>query len=280
MADWVIIAILGGLASNLGNFLFRYLLKEGDDSTAYAWFHEAFRFIFFLIVTIFSFHLVFEIKGLLTLIGLGFIELTAAFFLMKMHSYSHLSISTIISRTRLIWVPIIAYILFKETLKTPEYIGIAVLFIGLSIATSPKRLLADKGQIYAYFSAFTIAMVNIFLKLAASYANTSVIMVFMSLPSVILFPKLMKGAKRRITASLKINLPLKITTGLVNALSMYLLAKAIELGPVSKVTSLYQSMMIASVIAGIIFLNERQDVKKKLIGSLITLVGAILLTNK
>lgn len=279
MSSWILIALLGGLASNLGNFLFRYLLKEGDDATAYAWFHEAFRFIFYVIISIFSFQLFGGVKGIITLLGLGIIEFIAAYILMKMHTYSHLSISTIISRTRLIWVPVIAFFLFNEALRASQYIGIGVLFVGLSVATSPNQIFADKGLKFAYLSALTIALVNIFMKLASPYANTSVLMVFMAFPSVILFPLIMKEPKKRITISLKLNLPMKILAGFVNALSMFLLAKAISLGPVSIVTALYQGMMITSVLAGIFILKERENIGKKIIGSVISLIGVLLLTS-
>lgn len=278
MTNWVIIAIVAGLASNLGNFLFRYLLKEGDDATAYAWFHEAFRLVFFTVISIFSFHLIVDQKGLLLLLGLGIAEFFAAYTLMKMHAYSHLSISTIISRTRLIWVPLIAFILFREALTLPEYLGIGVLFVGLSVASSPKKIITDSGLKYAYLSAFTIALVNISLKLVAPYASTSVVMVFMALPSVLLFPIFMKNGKQRISISSKSRLPLKLLTGLITASATYLLAKAIDLGTVSVVTALYQSMMITSVMAGIFILKEKEDVAKKIVGSLISLVGVFLLT--
>src|SRR6266568_8008515 len=163
MIHWVLIALVAGLASNLGNFLFRYVLREGDDATAYAWFHEAFRLFFFGIISLFSFHLIFDPKGLFYLLCLGVAEFLAAYTLMKMHAYSHLSISTIISRTRLIWVPLIAFILFHEALTLTEYLGIVVLFVGLSVASSPKKIITDKGLKFAYLSAFTIALVNISL---------------------------------------------------------------------------------------------------------------------
>jgi drug/metabolite transporter (DMT)-like permease len=279
MPIWIIIALLAGLASNLANFLFRYLLKDGDDTTSYAWFHQAFRFAFFFWMALFNFRLELGVQSFLALTLLGAAEFIAGLILMKMHAYSHLSISTIISRTRLIWVPIIAFFLFHETLKASEYIGILTLFLGLSIAVSPRKILADKGITFAYLSAFTIALVNIALKNATPHASIPVIMVFAALPSMIALPVCMKNGLARITTSFKINMPLKIITGLVSAGSMYFLTLAISLGPVSKVTALYQGMMIASVLAGIIFLKETEDMGKKIIGSAISIIGVILLTT-
>jgi drug/metabolite transporter (DMT)-like permease len=278
MPSWIFIALLGGLVSNLGNFLFRYLLKEGDDYTAYAWFYQAFRFIFFLIVSIFSFSFVGGIKGILILLVLGLGEISSAYFLMAMHSHSHLSISTIIARTRIIWIPLIAFFVFNETLNTPQYFGIAILFTGLSIAVSPGKILVDKGIKLAFMSSISAAVVNILMKASSDYASPPVLAAAMSLPSVLLFPIFMKNPKKRIVSSLKINLPIKILTGFVNVSSMYLLIKALSLGPAGIVAGLYQSMMITSVVAGIFVLGEKEDIGKKIIGTLITIVGVILLT--
>ena len=279
LAPWIVVAIFAGLASNLGSFFFRHILKDGDDSTAYAWLFEAMRLVIFLLISIFNFRLIFSFSSLLTLVGLGIIELVSVFFMMKMHAYSHLSISTIILRTRLIWIPLIAFILFRESLTLYEYIGIIVLFLGLSIATASKNMSADRGMIYAYITAFTTALVNIYLKLAAPFASTSVIMVFMSLPSVIFFPMVMKSSQFRLKQMCTKNFKTKLLSGFINACSLYLLAAAVAIGPVSKVSAIYQGMMVVSIFAGIIFLHETQNVGKKIIGSIITTIGVLLLTS-
>lgn len=61
---------------------------------------------------------------------------------------------------------------------------------------------------------------------------------------------------------------------MANTLAMY----ALRIGDVSKVTAIYQAMMIVSILAGIVLLGERQDAKKKIVGALITILGVIILT--
>jgi len=51
--DWFVLAILAGISSNIFNTLNRYLLKDGQDGTAYAWGIEFMRLIFFGILAIF-----------------------------------------------------------------------------------------------------------------------------------------------------------------------------------------------------------------------------------
>ncbi len=278
--NWVIIAVLAGVFSNLGSFFFRYLLKDGDDSTAYAWFYELMRLCIFSFIALFSFKLSVDIRSLTMLVILGILEFLAIFFMMKMHAFSHLSVSTIVLRTRLIWIPIIAFFLFHESLSLLEYSGIAILFFGLSIVTSPRKWLVDKGTTFAFIAAFATALVNIALKETSLVASISVAMVFMALPSVILFPLFMKNARKRIKTSLKTNFKLKFLSGIINAAAIYLLALAISFGSVSKVSAIYQGMMIVAVIAGIFILKEKENALRKIIGSVITILGVLLLTIK
>ena len=123
-----------------------------------------------------------------------------------------------------------------------------------------------------------IAINTIMFKLALPYASNSVILVAFCLPSVILFPPLMKDAQSRIIKEAKKNFLFKITGIFANVVSTYLFIWALHKGEVSKVNAIYQSMMILSVLAGIFILKEKQDIFKKLLGSIITIIGVILLT--
>src|SRR5258708_36226215 len=105
------------------------------------------------------------------LLAMGATEFVSVYFYMKMHAYSHLSVSTILSRTRLIWIPLIAFFFIGEHLKITTYIGIIILFIGLIIATAPKKLQFDKGQTYAYLAAFIIAINTVQLKTNTHFAS-------------------------------------------------------------------------------------------------------------
>lgn len=217
-------------------------------------------------------------NSLYLFLSLGVIEVVSIFIFMKMHALTHLSISTIISRTRLIWVPVIMFFLFGQTLNNIEYVGIAVLFLGLSIAVSPHKLLLDKGIVYAYSSAFIAAVLSVAMKSASPVMSTSLILIGMSFAAVIIFPIVMKDAQKRIKAMLKKNLAIKVLASAANTMAMYLYVYALRIGDVSKVTAIYQAMMIVSIVAGIMFLGERQDAKKKLVGAAITIVGVVMLT--
>ena len=118
--NWIFLAAIAGLASNAFAFTSRYLLKDNEDSTAYTWFYEVTRFFVFATIAIFDWKLIITPFSIVIFLLLGLTEWIAGYWYMKMHEHSHLSISSILSRTRLIWVPILAYFILHQRLKTPE----------------------------------------------------------------------------------------------------------------------------------------------------------------
>lgn len=277
--NWLIFAILAGIFSQLFNFLNRYVLKDGDDPMSLGWLAEFARFAVYLLFLPYNFHYDNLFNTFMLLIGLGVINVISVFVFFKMHSFADLSISSIVSRTRLMWVPLIAFFFLGEVLSVNQYIGIAILFTGLSVTVSPHKIFADKGVMYSFLTSIVVAFISVLMKALSPVASTSLIMVFMALPTVILLPLVMNNSINRIKNGLKKNLLLKLLAAGANLLAMFLTLLALKQGgPVSIVSGIYQAMMIISVLAGIIFLNERKDIRKKIIGSVITVVGIILLT--
>lgn len=277
VTDWVIFAIIAGLFSNAFSYFSRLFLKDAGDSTAWAWFFETGRVILFSIVLFFDFYLQPSIKTWVLLALIGLTEFVSVYFYMKMHAYAELSISSILSRSRMVWIPVIAFLLFGEILNTSQYLGILVLFVGLSLAISPKKWFVDRGAVYANIAAVIIALNVVLIKEATPYASAPVLMVAASFPSVFLFPLLMKNPLRRLPGFSRDKFGLKAFSVVMQFLSAYFLVLALQKGEVSIVNSIYQGMMIFAVLAGIIFLKERTNIIKKILGSIVALLGVLLL---
>lgn len=279
-SSWITLAILAGLASNAFNFINRYLLKEQEDSTAYAWFFETIRFIFFVLMAlILDWKIILTPYSLLLFLLLGITEWIAVYWYMKMHEHAHLSISAILSRTRLIWIPIIAFFLIRESLKVPEYVGIIILFVGLTIVVSPKKFFIDKGATNANLSAFMIALNTVITKMALPYGSNSIVNAAITGIPALFFPLTMNDSKNRIKKIFRNNLLLKFLAVGVNIISVYLFTAALRIGDPGKVNAIYQGMLVTSILTGIVFLKERDDIHKKLIGAAVTIVGIILLST-
>ena len=107
---WAMLAALAGLFSNAGNFLFRFILRSKEDPVAFALYSELLRLLLFGIVAVFDWHFVVTAKSLVLVALIGIVETAVIYYIVRMHSLGHLSISTLLSRTRLIWVPLLAFI--------------------------------------------------------------------------------------------------------------------------------------------------------------------------
>lgn len=277
LESWVIIAFISGILSNTSNFLHRFLLKDDQDPTLYTWFLEVVRLLIALLFLAFNFYLIFSWQTVWLLLALGIVEAVSIYIYMKQHAFTALSISTIISRTRLIWTALFAFIFLGEQLSSIAYIGIAILFLGLSIGTAPHKIFIDKGMKYAYSSAILISISNNLFKSASAVASAPVIVTAMAIPTVIGYPLLLKNSRQRIRKFLQIKLFNKTLAALANVGALFFLLWAISLGPVSMVNAIYQGTMIFAILAGIIFLREREDIWQKLIGTVIAFVGILLL---
>lgn len=138
---WLAVAIIAGLFSNLTNFCARFALKKDNDPVSFALSLEISRVLLFGLLTLFDFFIIISWKSIVLLGALGLIESVSIYLFMKMHEYNQLSISSIISRTRMVWVVVLAFIFLGESLQAKQYIGIFILFIGLSIAVPPINFL-------------------------------------------------------------------------------------------------------------------------------------------
>lgn len=276
--QWLILAALAGLASSFFNFLNRVFLKEDEDSTAYAWFYELIRAIVFGGIALFDWHTENSSKTFVILLSLGLIEFVSVFVTMKMHYYSHLSISSVLVRLRMLWIPVIAFLFLHDQLSSSEYLGIIILFFGTSIVSSPAKIMKDKGVRFANIAAFVNALTVILFKSATSIASNSAILFTSTLPALFIFPFMMKDGILRILNSYRKKISIKIIAALSAVASGYFTLFALKIGDPSKVNAVYQSMIIFNVLAGIFILKEKENTGKKILGTLITIVGVVLLS--
>jgi drug/metabolite transporter (DMT)-like permease len=201
--NWLFLIILSGLASNFFNTILRRTLKDGRDSTAYAWWFELFRFIFFVLFTVGLFLCLFLLQSVLVA-HVGSERSRRAHTYMKMHSLTELSISSIITRLRSIWVAILAFAILGERLTLWQYVGVATVVLGTLVVQHSYKLRLDKSMKVAIIFTLASAISTIIMKHTTTYASVTVINIAFSLPSVVLLPMLMKNPLSRIKTTLPV----------------------------------------------------------------------------
>ena len=277
MEKWLLFAIFAGIFSTSFNYINRNFLKDNQDTTSYAWLFELTRTLLFVPIIILEIPFKVVSFSAIYLLLLGVVEFFSVYVFMKMHAHTHLSISTIVTRLRLVWVPILAYIFLREQLSEKDYLGIVIIFLGQSVIVSPRKFMIDKGIRLAFYSSFATAALALVMKKASELFPTAVITASMGIPTLLGYPFFMKDWRCRISSLWKKNrIPIIIAT-IFNALAMYFLIWALKLGGVSKVTAIYQSSLLFGVIVGIISLKEKDNIGKKIVGGVITVLGILLL---
>ncbi|AKM79581.1 MAG: hypothetical protein UX85_C0001G0260 [Candidatus Beckwithbacteria bacterium GW2011_GWB1_47_15] len=275
--SWFWLAAGAGIIGNGFNFVNRFSLRGQQDSTAYAWWFEFLRLVVFGTLAMFNFQLAVSSKSLSMLVSLGLVELVAIYLYMKMHAFTELSLSAIIVRLRQVWVLLVAWVLIGERLNFTGYLGILIIFTGLALALWQKNFKPGKGLKLALAFSIVSAVMWALMKGGAEFVSTPVLIMFLSWPSVVFLPLVMKNPAGRIVALWRQKVKNLLLSVGSDAVTLYLMAQALRQGPVSKVLSVSQGMLVLAILAGILFLGEKERAWQKLLGGLITVGGVWLL---
>jgi drug/metabolite transporter (DMT)-like permease len=271
--SWFILALLAGLSSNFFNIFNRTSLKDKGDSTVYAWWFEVIRFIAFFVIFLFNPHLPKNPNAYFWLFLLGLNEAVSVYFFMRSHQLTELSLSTFVIKLQLIWTPLFAFIFIGERLSTLDYGAIGVILLGIFIAIYSPQMKKDKGVIITFISSLLIAGNAVLTKQVTAASSTPLIMMSMSLPAIILFPFIMKNVKNRIMGISKKTFLQCLSGATTNIIAMYLAVNAIRLGSTSKVSAVYQGMMVIALFYSIVVLKEKKQLWQKIIGAGVVILG-------
>ncbi len=277
LQNWLFLIVISGLASNGFNTVLRHTLKNGQDSTAYAWWFEILRTIFFLLLLPWDYHYIHSYPNIFWLLTLGISEVVAVYAYMRMHGTTELSVSSIITRLRSIWIAILAFAFLGERLDMWQYLGVFTIVLGTLVVREPGKVKLDKSLKIALIFTLASAISTIIIKHATTYASTAVISIAFSLPSVVLLPLLMKNPISRINSIYSTTIKSNLLASLFNNITMFTMIAALKLANASQVAGVFQGVTMLAVVIGIFILNERDHKLKKLIAAAITTVGIILL---
>lgn len=276
--NWFILALLAGTASNFFNIFNRSSLKERGDSTVYAWWFEGIRFLFFLVVFLIQPVFPKSLDAYVWLFLLGLNEAASVYFFMRSHQLTELSLSTFVIKLQLLWTPLLAFLFIGEKLSLLDYGAIGVILFGIFIAIYSKKMKSNKGIGITFISSILIAMNAVLTKKVTETSSTPFIMMCMSLPALVLLPLVMKNTYKRIMGISRKTFLQCLSGTISNIIAMFLAVNAIRLGSTSKVSAVYQGMMIISLIYSIVVLKEKKQIGQKIVGAGIVILGLYILS--
>ncbi|KKR32696.1 MAG: hypothetical protein UT63_C0035G0009 [Candidatus Gottesmanbacteria bacterium GW2011_GWC2_39_8] len=212
---------------------------------------------------------------------LGIFYGLANVFIFKSLKETDASSFTIIFATRTFFSIAASSVLLGEFLVGKQYLGVIFVFIGVFLVNFKSSVVrVDKGKLYAFLAAvcFGLGTVNDRFLLKYFTPITYMIVSFLAAPFVIslIYPKELKHFKLFLKKEIFMRIAL---LSLFHGLAVLAFFGATKYTTnISQVASISLSGVIVTVILDAIFLKERDHLQRKIIASVSSFIGLLLLT--
>lgn len=282
--SWLLLVLISAITSSLSRVLQRVLLKDRNSNPfAFAFvFQLLLAFLFFLYTWITGTlqfpdlsGLVFNLIVMALLYGLMNIFLTYAFKL------AEASEASIIFASSTLWSVLSAVFLLHEKLNSLKIIGIAIIIAGLvAVNYTNSKWKLNKGHLYAFLAAlcFGIAFTNdafIITRFTSTASYILLSFVLSSFAVLVMRPQLVKTIPYYLTTKI---IPKLIICGVFYAVGIFTIFEAYKQGgPVSIISPISQSSLIVTVVISYYFLNEKNNLLNKVVGTIFMFGGVLLL---
>jgi drug/metabolite transporter (DMT)-like permease len=277
--DWFFYATVASISFTVYSIIIRKYLQH-SDAKIFAVISNTITGMLLLIVTpFFPFH--FSLQPLdyfLILIASILFAVSSMLFTLG-RKMEEASIVSVIRQTSVLWIFLGGLFIFHEPLSFAKGIGVLLLMSGTVVALWDKNNLnLSRGEVYIFIATITLSIDSLIAKNIVgdklSPAFYSALTLFIG--NLFLLPFL-KQKRERIVKEIKQQRWHIVTVSVFLAISILSLLIGYQSGDISKVYPVYNSYVILTVIAGILFLQEKADLKQKILGSFIAFCGVVLL---
>lgn len=275
---FIALAVLSAASAKI---LHKRVLVEGDPFV-YAFFQNALSALLFAPFA-FSPFAVAQTKA-------GWLSLSVAVVLWSFiavasfvsYKYTELAIRTPVAQSRIVWSLVFGTLILGETVTSAHFLAALTIFVGITITLwNPKHVwgtVINKGIVWTFMSAITLALVAIVDKnsLHSFGAETYSFLVYAS-PAVIIgvfIPSRIKEVKLFLKEK---TLKLATLAVVLEALAYYFSVRALVTLDATVVFPLMQVTTIIAVIGGIVVFKETDRLTYKIIGTIVTIAGAVFL---
>ncbi len=182
-----------------------------------------------------------------------------------------------IATTRTIWLMLLGLIFFKEQLYLSQVFGIFLIFFGLIVIYWQKgtKFNFEKFHLYTFLYAIIMSCAYALDKYLLGYFSVVffqvVIYITPAVLTMVFTPNVFENMKTMIKP--KRNNYLIILCCFLQAISTLGLYGAYQIGELSLIGPLAQTSVVITIIVGLVVLKERWNMKRKLLGIALTLLG-------
>jgi len=280
--NWQILLTISVITYSVSVLLQRILLKnDKSDPIAYS---IVFQLLTGILIGIYAVFMGFNTPNLVPLIP-NLILMTILYGAGNVFIFSALKIIdasefTIVFASRALWTIIGAIIFLKESFSSQQALGTILIILSVVLVSWKKqRFTFSKGFVFSILAAasFGLAFTNDAF-IVNNFNVPSYLTIAFIVPSLAvwaIYPKStvkMKPLFERQTLS-KLGL-----LGIFYAISAITIFLAYQVGKnASQIAPLNQTATIITVVLSVIFLRERSDLLRKLLGAIVSFVGVVLI---
>jgi len=279
--NWQILLATSVVTYSISVLLQRVLLKnDKSDPIAYS---IVFQLLTGILIGIYAVFNGFTTPNLVPLIP-NLILMTILYGAGNVFIFSALKIVdasefTIVFASRALWTIIGAIIFLKESFSTQQVLGTILIILSVVLVSWKKQKFSfSKGFIFSVLAAlsFGLAFTNDAF-IVNNFDVPSYLTIAFILPSLAvwaIYPKSIAKMKPLFERKTLLKLGLLGVFYAVSAITIFL---AYQVGKnASQIAPLNQTATIITVVLSVIFLKERTDLLRKLLGAIISLVGVVL----
>ncbi len=280
---WYFFVIISVFFGAISTVLIRNIVsKEKSDPISFAIF---FQIIAGLVVGFFALYKGINIIGFNAIIpNLLLMVLLYAFsnfFKFKALKQTDASKYVVIFQAHMIIPVIFAIVILGESFSIWQGIGALLILAGATIVTDGKiNFKREKGEVYSVITTilFGLAIANDFfiLKTVDPYTFTVVSLLAPAILLSAIYPTSFKNTKYILKSK---DVLKQIIAGALFGLMVLTAYIAYKVGNNAAIISpLSQTSTILTIILGVIFLGERENLPKKLLGGILSILGVIIVT--
>lgn len=278
--NWFYFSLLSALFITIYSLLSRVFLRTKGDPRAFAFWTDFSGAFFLILIAIFE-KKYFQINtlSLLIILLVAVIYGTVDSLLMKGRQLEEVSKTSIVSQTGSIWALLGGVLFLGESFTIYKIIGIILIVVGnLVILWKQQKLTFSLG--IRYFFVGTLLSNIGYLIDKYMVGNTispglyKAILFFLASSWIFIS---LPNRSQRIKKEFQVQKGAVVIIGFLLALSMFFLMKGFQTGEASKVLPVYSLSVVFSVLAGILFLGEKERLSQKILGVIITFIGILIL---
>lgn len=277
------------LTSIFTHAYWNYLIKQSENKHVFTALSKITEIIIFAIPAIYFLSIThFKISFLFLILIASIITFLNYFFLASAYKYGDLSLVYPVSRSSIIFLPVLAYFFIGERIDSIGITAITLILFGTFIMhldsfnkngfRSIVTNISNKGSIYGLFAALTVAGYTLWDKVSISkmepflyfYLYTFVIACFYN------FFTFSKFSKSEIRNEWVENKSKIIQVGFFNSFTYILVLMALTISKTTYVGGLRQLSIVIGAFFGYKLLGEDLT-KPKIVGILISIIGGSLI---